>query len=99
MLGVECGNSELDFYLQCPRRSLEVFKGNIALTPFLGSIEKGINRYRFLKVIGVGGFSKVYLGNMLCNVARSKRDGRFYAIKLLEKRKVIESKKTRILMN
>jgi len=40
----------------------------------------------------VGGFSKVYL-------ARSKRDGRFYAIKLLEKRKVIENKKTRVLMN
>lgn len=33
------------------------------------------------------------------NTARSKRDGRFYAIKLLEKRKVIENKKTRVLMN
>jgi hypothetical protein len=62
VLGVECGNSELDYYLQCPRRSLEVFKNSVTLTPFIETPEKGINRYRFLKVIGVGGFSKVYLG-------------------------------------
>jgi hypothetical protein len=62
VLGVECGNSELDYYLQCPQKSLEVFKSSLTLTPFIESAEKGINRYRFLKVIGVGGFSKVYLG-------------------------------------
>lgn len=88
VLGVECGNSELDYYLQCPRRSLEVFKSAVTLTPFVESPEKGINRYRFLKVIGVGGFSKVYLGktriifstkqtrrSFLCHQASGKAEG------------------------
>lgn len=37
VLGVECGNSELDYYLQCPKRSLDVFKTAVTLTPFVES--------------------------------------------------------------
>lgn len=62
LLGVESGNPDIDFYLSCPRRPLAVLRKPLHLTPFVQGKESGINRFKFLKVIGVGGFSRVYLG-------------------------------------
>jgi hypothetical protein len=55
--------------LACPKRPLDVFKKTLILNPFIESNEKGINKYKFLKVIGVGGFSKVYLGIFFINIS------------------------------
>jgi|JI6StandDraft_1071083.scaffolds.fasta_scaffold02193_6 hypothetical protein len=89
VIGVESGNPDLDYYLSCPNKSLATIRKPITLTPLVQEKCQGINRFKFLKVVGIGGFSRVYLGNELIDVARSKADGQFYALKLLEKKKVI----------
>lgn len=92
ILGVETGNYDLDYYLSTRGRSLTHLKKQLNLHSFVESSAVGIARFKFLKVIGSGGFSRVYL-------ARSRQNGLFYAIKLLEKKKVIASNKKCILLN
>ena len=43
-------------------------------------------------MIGSGGFSKVYL-------CRFKKDGQFYAMKVIDKEVIVKNKKKNIIMN
>ena len=43
-------------------------------------------------MIGSGGFSKVFL-------CRLKRDGQFYAMKVIDKEVIVKNKKKNIIMN
>lgn len=48
--------------------------------------------FEIIKQIGSGGFSKVYL-------CRFKKDGTFYAMKVIEKDVIVKNKKKNIIMN
>ena len=48
--------------------------------------------FEIIKLIGSGGFSKVYL-------CRFKKDGTFYAMKVIEKDVIVKNKKKNIIMN
>lgn len=51
-----------------------------------------MERYRILKCLAIGGFSKVYL-------VRSLIDGRFYAMKVMSKKFIFENEKSTIISN
>jgi serine/threonine protein kinase len=51
-----------------------------------------ISSFDIYNCIGVGGFSKVFL-------CRFKEDGKFYAMKLIDKRLILKHKKNKIVMN
>ena len=51
-----------------------------------------LKHFDILKPIGSGGFSKVYL-------CRFREDGKFYALKLIDKDMIIKHKKKKIIMN
>ena len=46
----------------------------------------GIKDFILLKCIGVGGFSRVYL-------VKKKDNGKFYALKLIDKKFILDNKK------
>lgn len=59
----------LDYWLSCPGKSISVLKDGLVLTPFYGDNNYKIqgqkinlNYFHIVKLIGSGGFSKVYLG-------------------------------------
>jgi serine/threonine protein kinase len=51
-----------------------------------------LDSFEVIKMIGSGGFSKVYL-------CRFKRDGNFYAMKVIDKDVIVKNKKKNIIMN
>ncbi|CAD8121301.1 unnamed protein product [Paramecium sonneborni] len=60
--------------------------------PVQGSQHVSLKDFQILKCIGAGGFSKVYL-------VRSKLNGHFYAMKLVDKEFIIKYKKAELLQN
>ncbi|CAD8127096.1 unnamed protein product [Paramecium sonneborni] len=89
-------NLPIDFYLQQLDKPLDIFNGQtLNLQPFY-SIPQGqqitLKDFIFIKCIGIGGFSRVYLVKM-------KQDGRFYAIKLIDKQFILKYKKQGIVQN
>ncbi len=66
----------------------------MTLEPYKTEMKKKvtINSFDILYCIGTGGFSKVFL-------CRFKQDGRFYAMKVIEKKFILENKKKKIVMN
>ena len=51
-----------------------------------------LNDFEIIKMVGSGGFSKVFL-------CRFKRDGQFYAMKVIDKDVIVKNKKKNIIMN
>ena len=51
-----------------------------------------LDNFEIIKLIGSGGFSKVYL-------CRFKKDGNFYAMKVIDKDVIVKNKKKNIIMN
>ena len=51
-----------------------------------------LESFEIIKLIGSGGFSKVYL-------SRFKKDGQFYAMKVIDKEVIVKNKKKNIIMN
>lgn len=51
-----------------------------------------MKNFEIIKQIGSGGFSKVFL-------VKSRSNGQFYAMKLIDKEMVIKNKKKNILIN
>lgn len=49
-------------------------------------------------MIGLGGFSKVFLGTFL-TLARHKLNQKFYALKVIDKKFIIENNKEDIILN
>jgi len=91
------------YYLTLKTRSLDIFlnkKLNIEPVIFSSSIPKslqneqkvGLNDFNLLKCIGLGGFSRVYL-------VQKKDTGNLYALKLIDKKFIIDNKKEVIVMN
>ncbi|CAK60107.1 unnamed protein product (macronuclear) [Paramecium tetraurelia] len=87
----------IDYYIAQPDLSFNVFMSSgLKLEAFLlqASPEPkvGLKDFIFLKNIGVGGFSLVYL-------VRKKDTGKFYALKLIDKEFIIAKKKQQIVLN
>lgn len=51
-----------------------------------------LKHFDIIRLIGSGGFSKVFL-------CRFKGDGKFYALKLIDKDFIVKNKKKKIIMN
>ncbi|CAK58738.1 unnamed protein product (macronuclear) [Paramecium tetraurelia] len=89
-------NLPIDFYIQQLNKPLDIFSGQtLNLQPFYGCIQGSqitLKDFIFIKCIGVGGFSRVYL-------VKKKSDGRFYAMKLIDKEFIIQRKKQGIVQN
>ncbi|CAD8143598.1 unnamed protein product [Paramecium pentaurelia] len=86
-----------DYYLSLPDMSLLVFQGNtLSLQPMYSQPQTtkkvGLKDFQLIKCIGVGGFSRVYL-------VRKKDNGIFYALKLIDKKFIIDNKKEIIVQN
>lgn len=89
----------LDYWLSESERSVSVLRDKMVLKPFYGDndyliTDQKINLqyFRILKVIGTGGFSKVYL-------ARRKDNGQFLAIKVITKKDMIKRDKEENVFN
>ncbi|CAD8195624.1 unnamed protein product [Paramecium octaurelia] len=89
-------NLPIDYYLQQANKSLEIFSGQtLNLQPFYGTPQQSkitLKDFIFVKCIGVGGFSRVYM-------VKKKSNGRFYAMKLIDKEFIIQHKKQGIVQN
>ncbi|CAD8101305.1 unnamed protein product [Paramecium primaurelia] len=89
-------NLPVDYYLQQPDKSLEIFSGQtLNLQPFYGTPQQSkitLKDFVFVKCIGVGGFSRVYM-------VKKKSNGRFYAMKLIDKEFILQNKKQGIVQN
>ena len=65
----------LDYWLSCPGKSISVLKDGIVLTPFYGDNnfkiqgqKVNLGFFHIVKLIGSGGFSKVYLSKLFMNL-------------------------------
>ncbi|CAD8178759.1 unnamed protein product [Paramecium octaurelia] len=90
-------NLAIDYYLQLPNQRLSVFQGRIITVqgvPGLLALKSktGLRDFIFIKCIGVGGFSRVYL-------VKKKQSSRFYAMKIIDKKIIIEKKIENIIEN
>jgi serine/threonine protein kinase len=89
----------VDYWLSNFERSVAALKDKIVLQPFYGdpnykvtNQKIGLNYFEILKLIGCGGFSKVYL-------ARRKDNGMLYAIKVISKKEMIQKDKEESVFN
>ncbi|CAD8122272.1 unnamed protein product [Paramecium sonneborni] len=89
-------NLPIDYYLQQSTKSLDIFSGQtLNLQPFYGTPQTqriSLKDFIFVKCIGVGGFSRVYM-------VKKKSNGRFYAMKLIDKEFILQNKKQGIVQN
>ncbi|CAK59888.1 unnamed protein product (macronuclear) [Paramecium tetraurelia] len=86
-----------DYYLSLPNLPLNVFQGvTLQLQPLntqsLYGKKVSLRDFTLVKCIGVGGFSRVYL-------VRKRDDGKFYALKLIDKNFIMENQKEVIVQN
>ncbi|CAD8049944.1 unnamed protein product [Paramecium sonneborni] len=86
-----------DYYLSLSDLSLSVFQGiTLSLQPMYSQPQTtkkvGLKDFQLIKCIGVGGFSRVYL-------VRKKDNGIFYALKLIDKKFIMDNKKEIIVQN
>lgn len=85
----------MDYYFTLKNKDVSFLNGQcITLEPY--KLEKQskitLNSFDILYCIGTGGFSKVYL-------CRFKEDGKFYAMKVIDKGFIVKNKKKNIVMN
>ncbi|CAD8064317.1 unnamed protein product [Paramecium primaurelia] len=90
-------NVPYDYYLSLPNLSLNVFQGiTLQLQPLIAQPPSGkrvtLKDFTLVKCIGVGGFSRVYL-------VRKRDNGKFYALKLIDKSFIMENQKEVIVQN
>ncbi|CAK73848.1 unnamed protein product (macronuclear) [Paramecium tetraurelia] len=90
-------NVPYDYYLSLPNLSLHVFQGiTLQLQPLIAQSASGkrvnLKDFALVKCIGVGGFSRVYL-------VRKRDNGKFYALKLIDKSFIMENQKEVIVQN
>ncbi|KAM3133920.1 hypothetical protein pb186bvf_014035 [Paramecium bursaria] len=86
-----------DYYLSLDERSLSMFKDKILdLHPSVFDKQDAdnvnIKDFTLVRCIGSGGFSRVYL-------VRYKVNGKFYAMKLIDKEFVLQNKKQDLIQN
>ncbi|CAD8117871.1 unnamed protein product [Paramecium sonneborni] len=90
-------NIPYDYYLSLPNLPLKVFQGmTLELQPLISQPLYGkkvsLRDFTLVKCIGVGGFSRVYL-------VRKRDNGKFYALKLIDKNFIMENQKEVIVQN
>ena len=101
----------LDYWLSIPERPISVLKEGLVLKPFYGDNSYKIEGQKLslsyfdcIKLLGSGGFSKVYLGNIYrvtshdCIVKR-KDTGKFYALKVISKEEIVGERQRRSVLN
>ncbi|CAD8045285.1 unnamed protein product [Paramecium primaurelia] len=90
-------NIPYDYYLTIPDLTLDVFKGiTLQLQPLytqpITTKRVGLKDFTLVKCIGVGGFSRVYM-------VRKRDNGKFYALKLIDKKFILDNQKEIIVQN
>ncbi|CAD8071723.1 unnamed protein product [Paramecium sonneborni] len=90
-------NIPYDYYLTIPELTLDVFKGiTLQVQPLyqqpITTKRVGLKDFTLVKCIGVGGFSRVYM-------VRKRDNGKFYALKLIDKKFILENQKEIIVQN
>ncbi|CAK95177.1 unnamed protein product (macronuclear) [Paramecium tetraurelia] len=89
-------NYNVDYYLSLDDKPLSVFsKGRtLKLIPIYYGESKSnsFDDFTLIKCIGVGGFSRVYL-------VRQKRNGQFFAMKIIDKSFIIKNNKESMINN
>ncbi|CAD8095638.1 unnamed protein product [Paramecium primaurelia] len=90
-------NIPYDYYLNMHNLPLNVFQGiTLQLQPLISQPLHGkkvsLRDFTLVKCIGVGGFSRVYL-------VRKRDNGKFYALKLIDKNFIMENQKEVIVQN
>ncbi|CAK94770.1 unnamed protein product (macronuclear) [Paramecium tetraurelia] len=88
-------NYTIDYYLQQPNLPMDSFANKtIRLKPIYSQSVKRINlsSFQFISIIGKGGFSTVIL-------ARSLIDGKFVALKLINKQFILQHQKQDLILN
>ncbi|CAD8155093.1 unnamed protein product [Paramecium pentaurelia] len=90
-------NVPYDYYLSLPNLPLNVFQGiTLQLQPLIAQQPQGkrvtLKDFTLVKCIGVGGFSRVYL-------VRKRDNGKFYALKLIDKKFIMDNQKEVIVQN
>ncbi|CAD8135951.1 unnamed protein product [Paramecium octaurelia] len=88
-------NYTIDYYLQQPNLPMDSFVNKtIRLKPIYSQGAKRINlsSFQFISIIGKGGFSTVIL-------ARSLIDGKFVALKLINKQFILQHQKQDLILN
>ncbi|CAK60371.1 unnamed protein product (macronuclear) [Paramecium tetraurelia] len=88
-------NYAIDYYLQQPNLPMDSFiNKTIRLKPIYNQNIKRINlsSFQFISIIGKGGFSTVIL-------ARSLIDGKFIALKLINKQFILQHQKQDLILN
>ncbi|CAD8068434.1 unnamed protein product [Paramecium sonneborni] len=104
IIGIKTGNISIpvDYILSKIERPLSLLSNcpvqPLIIEPFL-NVEQELKQckvslkdFEFIRCIGVGGFSKVYL-------VREKKTGLFYAMKLIEKKPIMQQNKQNIIQN
>ncbi|CAD8051545.1 unnamed protein product [Paramecium primaurelia] len=90
-------NIPYDYYLTISGQKLDVFKGKtLQVQPFysqpITTKRVGLKDFTLVKCIGVGGFSRVYM-------VRKRDNGKFYALKLIDKKFILDNQKEIIVQN
>ncbi|CAK62365.1 unnamed protein product (macronuclear) [Paramecium tetraurelia] len=90
-------NIPYDYYLTISGQTLDVFKGKtLQIQPFysqpITTKRVGLKDFTLVKCIGVGGFSRVYM-------VRKRDNGKFYALKLIDKKFILDNQKEIIVQN
>ncbi|CAD8058949.1 unnamed protein product [Paramecium primaurelia] len=81
----------LSLLSNCPMQPL-IIEPVINIEQELKQSRVSLKDFEFIRCIGVGGFSKVYL-------VREKKTGQFYAMKLIEKKPIMQQNKQNIIQN
>ena len=92
------GNLNLDYMMTQENLCAKFLNGKsvylkpIRKVPVTSASKINLKNFDIVKPIGSGGFSKVYL-------CRFKEDGKFYALKMIDKDMIVKHKKKKIIMN
>lgn len=82
-------NITFDYKLSIGRGELT---RSLDLKCFHFSKDKDLKKYKIYRCLAIGGFSKVYL-------VRSRRDGRFFAMKVMQKEFIFNNEKEGVVIN
>jgi hypothetical protein len=88
-------NLQIDYLLTLPEENATFWNGKtLSLRPYYKTAQPTVNLNSFdiFQSIGSGGFSTVYL-------CRFKENGKFYAMKVINKSFIVKHQKKKIVMN
>ncbi|CAK63979.1 unnamed protein product (macronuclear) [Paramecium tetraurelia] len=94
IVGFKTNNIHLDYHLSCLHYNLPNLNGVLLIPQIRQQLKEPINLdwFEIIKKLAAGGFSVVYL-------VKNKENGQFYAMKVIDKRLMIERDKEEMVFN